>query len=331
MPIRDRITWGDKNPLSDPRYDRLDEYVSAIRANRKPGNVKGGQVFENKDGDLPERPNGYYREYDVEPLEAGKGRGIYRLVLGGGGDVYITGNHYRDFRQIINMPASVQGNNMANRLEKERNDALDQLSAFHRRLRNQVNLGLGEHKAQQALITDTSSFSGAAVGALGFWTNQLFNAPIPELIIWNNAFARLESAGSAIRGRDVKRATLELYKARAHYLAALRKFTKWKDGIEGAGVKMQVAIGVTAVVLIGAAVAAFAATAVAAADAAAGATAATADSAAAAEQTAIRVAQVVQRADVVIKLADATSLAEEEAAEDALEASMEEFSRMRAF
>src|SRR3954447_13275767 len=104
MAIRDRITWGDANPLSDPRYANLDGYVNGIRRGQLPPNVTGGKVSENRDGDLPGRPDGYYREYDVEPTGSGAGRGTYRLVLGGGSDVYVTGNHYRDFRQIINMP-----------------------------------------------------------------------------------------------------------------------------------------------------------------------------------------------------------------------------------
>ncbi len=86
--------------------------------------------------------------------------------------------------------------------------------------------------------------------------------------------------------------------------------------------KMQVAIGVTAVVLIGATVGAFAAT-VAAADNAAAATAA--------EQTVVRVAATVQRADVVIRIAEATSLEQEAAAERELELAMEEFMRLPGF
>jgi ribonuclease T1 len=60
-------------------------------------------VFWNRDGDLPIKPIGYYHEYDlVTPTPDGRGK--LRLVLGGSGEVYITGNHYDDFRQVINMP-----------------------------------------------------------------------------------------------------------------------------------------------------------------------------------------------------------------------------------
>jgi filamentous hemagglutinin len=104
MPIRDRILWGGRNPLSDPRYADLDQYVSEIRRGKLRPNVKGGSIFANKGNDLLIKPYGYYTEYDVEPTAPGKDRGRYRIVLGRGGEVYITGNHYRDFRQIINMP-----------------------------------------------------------------------------------------------------------------------------------------------------------------------------------------------------------------------------------
>src|SRR5690349_19360813 len=100
MPIRDRIIWGPACPLSDPRLAGLDRYVRGIRQGRRPPNVAGGGVFANAQGDLPVKPHGYYREYDVEPAVGGKDRGRLRLVLGDGGEVYITGNHYRDFRQI---------------------------------------------------------------------------------------------------------------------------------------------------------------------------------------------------------------------------------------
>lgn len=70
---------------------------------RPDGDPWGGSVFENRDGDLPPKPYGHYREYDVAPpcLE---GRGKLRIVLGANGEVYITGNHYRDFRQVVEIP-----------------------------------------------------------------------------------------------------------------------------------------------------------------------------------------------------------------------------------
>jgi guanyl-specific ribonuclease Sa len=105
MPIRDRVIWGTHNPFGDPRLTHLDQYVRDARQGRLPPNVTGGGVFQNVLLDLPVKPYGYYREYDVEPTVPGKDRGKLRIVLGNGGEVFITGNHYRDFRQIINMPS----------------------------------------------------------------------------------------------------------------------------------------------------------------------------------------------------------------------------------
>src|SRR5260370_4817616 len=119
------------------------------------------------------------------------------------------------------MPMADPPNSWASRIEKERNETLTKLEAYRIRLLNQVNLSFNEHKAQQAILTRTDSLTGAAIGFAGFVTNQLFNGPIPELIIWNNAFARLAAAKGAIGSRNVKRAMKELFVARAHYLSAL--------------------------------------------------------------------------------------------------------------
>jgi ribonuclease T1 len=105
MPIRDRIIWGSHNPFSDPRLADLDKFVREIRKGRLPPNVTGGRVFGNYLLDLPPKKDEHYREYDVEPTVDGKDRGKLRIVLGKAGEVFITGNHYRDFRQIINMPS----------------------------------------------------------------------------------------------------------------------------------------------------------------------------------------------------------------------------------
>ena len=57
------------------------------------------EVFGNREGLLPERPRGYYREFTVEtPGE--DDRGPRRLVEGRGGDLYWTIDHYASFRQV---------------------------------------------------------------------------------------------------------------------------------------------------------------------------------------------------------------------------------------
>jgi hypothetical protein len=101
MPIRDRITWGPHNPLSDTRLINLPILVRDFRVGRLPQGWRGNRVWENRWLDLPIKPHGYYLEfYAGTPAETGD----LRIVLGQGGEVYLSGNHHRDWRQIVGMP-----------------------------------------------------------------------------------------------------------------------------------------------------------------------------------------------------------------------------------
>jgi ribonuclease T1 len=61
---------------------------------------KDGTVFSNLERLLPARPAGYYREYTVV-TPGSDDRGTRRLVVGSGGDVYYTDDHYASFRQVL--------------------------------------------------------------------------------------------------------------------------------------------------------------------------------------------------------------------------------------
>ena len=61
---------------------------------------RDGAVFHNREGMLPARSRGYYREYTVKTPGA-KDRGARRIVAGQGGEFYYTDDHYRSFRRII--------------------------------------------------------------------------------------------------------------------------------------------------------------------------------------------------------------------------------------
>jgi len=102
MPIRDRVLWGAANPFSDPRLLNFPELVRGFRAGRLPFGWKGNKLFENRWGDLPPRPPGYYKEFYVGTSAES---GDLRIVLGNGGDVYISGNHHTDWRQVIGLPS----------------------------------------------------------------------------------------------------------------------------------------------------------------------------------------------------------------------------------
>lgn len=55
-----------------------------------------GSVFQNREGRLPKRPGGYYREY-VHPTDGVRGPGPQRIVRGAGGEWYYTPDHYGSF------------------------------------------------------------------------------------------------------------------------------------------------------------------------------------------------------------------------------------------
>ena len=61
---------------------------------------KDGATFQNREGLLPKRPSGYYREYTV--ITPGSyDRGARRIVAGRGGELYYTADHYDSFKRVI--------------------------------------------------------------------------------------------------------------------------------------------------------------------------------------------------------------------------------------
>ena len=60
---------------------------------------RDGAVFANRQGLLPKRSRGYYREYTVKTPGA-RDRGARRIVAGRGGEYYYSDDHYRSFSRI---------------------------------------------------------------------------------------------------------------------------------------------------------------------------------------------------------------------------------------
>ncbi len=58
-----------------------------------------GRAFRNREGLLPPRQGGYYREYTVI-TPGSRDRGARRIVAGRAGEYYYTGDHYRSFKRI---------------------------------------------------------------------------------------------------------------------------------------------------------------------------------------------------------------------------------------
>jgi ribonuclease T1 len=73
--------------------------LALIRAGGPFSHARDGAPFGNREGLLPERVTGYYREYTV-PTPGARDRGARRIVAGRGGEYYYTHDHYRTFRRI---------------------------------------------------------------------------------------------------------------------------------------------------------------------------------------------------------------------------------------
>ena len=59
-----------------------------------------GGVFQNREGILPSRYDGYYREYTVE-TPGSDDRGARRIVTGADGEIYYTEDHYESFWRVV--------------------------------------------------------------------------------------------------------------------------------------------------------------------------------------------------------------------------------------
>ena len=61
---------------------------------------KDGSTFGNREGILPDRPHGYYKEYTVI-TPGSRDRGARRIVGGADGELYYTDDHYDSFREVV--------------------------------------------------------------------------------------------------------------------------------------------------------------------------------------------------------------------------------------
>jgi len=75
---------------------RLQGTLARIKAGVKFPHRNDGTVFHNREGLLPAKPPGYYTEY-VHPTPGVGGPGAQRVVIGKGGEIYYTPDHYKSF------------------------------------------------------------------------------------------------------------------------------------------------------------------------------------------------------------------------------------------
>jgi ribonuclease T1 len=62
--------------------------------------AQDGATFGNRERLLPERQQGYYREFTVV-TPGSPDRGARRIVAGQGGELYYTDDHYDSFKRIV--------------------------------------------------------------------------------------------------------------------------------------------------------------------------------------------------------------------------------------
>ena len=73
--------------------------LARIAAGERDSHRNDGGVFQNREGLLPDRSRGHYREYVVRTPGISHA-GPQRLVIGADGEVFYTHDHYRSFRRI---------------------------------------------------------------------------------------------------------------------------------------------------------------------------------------------------------------------------------------
>lgn len=108
--------------FSDPgRVSLILDLLSRVRDGRPLPFPKDGATFSNREGRLPARPAGFYREYTVlppagSPLDITVGgrpfrisppqgrRGAERLIIGGGELLWYSPDHYKTFIALSVLP-----------------------------------------------------------------------------------------------------------------------------------------------------------------------------------------------------------------------------------
>ncbi|MEM7322391.1 MAG: ribonuclease domain-containing protein [Actinomycetota bacterium] len=95
------VTFSDLPPitLADLPVEALDTLSLIERGGPYPFD-RDDLVFQNREGLLPDRARGHYREYTV--ITPGEDdRGARRIVSGADGERYYTADHYRSFTEVV--------------------------------------------------------------------------------------------------------------------------------------------------------------------------------------------------------------------------------------
>lgn len=92
------VTVTDNNSGRKIHLDHVDlrPVLDRIAAGEKDSHRNDGTVYRNASRALPRHPQGYYREYVIRTPGL-SGPGPQRLILGEGGEIYYTHDHYDTF------------------------------------------------------------------------------------------------------------------------------------------------------------------------------------------------------------------------------------------
>jgi ribonuclease T1 len=107
--------WLPANPSSTPAYGQvaaadsaqfpaeerqaIQDTVALLKAGGPFPYSKDGSEFSNREGRLPRRGPGYYREYTVATAGS-PDRGARRIVSGRAGEIYYARDHYQTFIRL---------------------------------------------------------------------------------------------------------------------------------------------------------------------------------------------------------------------------------------
>ena len=89
----------DTGAISQQESEEIARVLALIEAGEPFPHEQDGTTFQNREGQLPQQPAGYYKEYTCE-TPGSDDRGARRLVIGTGGETYYTADHYDSFTQI---------------------------------------------------------------------------------------------------------------------------------------------------------------------------------------------------------------------------------------
>ena len=94
-----RTVAADLTQIPADERQAIDATVALVKAGGPFPFRKDGSEFSNREGRLPPREPGYYREYTVATPGA-PDRGARRLVSGRAGEIYYTRDHYQSFFRL---------------------------------------------------------------------------------------------------------------------------------------------------------------------------------------------------------------------------------------